>query len=110
MQNYLGETEVDVSKHPVYSKYTQSDWAMVFIERYSGIDGDHHQKWLVDQVARILKGTPVVVKTAKWDNGHSEDRVVVGEPTMEYKAWVNDMLGEYVDGEYEYDYDVGIAP
>jgi hypothetical protein len=113
MEGYLGETEVDVSTHPVYSKYTQSDWAMVFIEMYGQIDGDHHKTWVLDQVARILKGTPVTVTTAKWDNGQSEDRFVVGEPTEQYNNWAHDMLGEKIDDEdfeYEYSYDCGTAP
>jgi len=112
VQKYLGETPVAVHQHPVYSKYSPTDWAMLYIEKYGGIDGAHHKDWVLDQVARILKGTPVVVKTAKWDNGHSEDRFNTGEPSQQYKDWVIEMLGEYDEEneEYEYSYDEGIAP
>lgn len=30
--------------------------AMKIIEQYGWIDGDHHKKWVLDQVARILLG------------------------------------------------------
>lgn len=83
---------------------------MHFISRYNGIDGDHHQKWLVDQVARALKGTPAIVKLAKWDNGHLELRVSLDEPSQEYKDWVEEILERDEDGDPQCDYDVGIAP
>ena len=108
MEGYLGDFRVDVSKHPVYSKYTPADWAMVFIEKYGGIDGDHHKQWVLDQVARILKGTPVVVVEARWDNGYTEDRFTVADPPSEgYEAWVKSMTSGVNEG---YDYDPGIAP
>ena len=111
MEGYLGETLVDITKHPEYSKYTQSDWAMLYVEMYGGIDGDHHKTWVLDQVSRILKGSPVHVKTAKWDNGHEEDRYTVGEPSQTYLDWVEEMK-EYNEetGEYECFYDEGVAP
>lgn len=105
---YLGEFPVDVSKHPEYSKWTQADWAMVFIEKYSGIDGDHHKTWVFDQVARILKGTPVVVVQARWENHAPEDRFTVADPPSdEYKAWVVSMTSGVNEG---YTWDEGIAP
>jgi hypothetical protein len=108
---YLGETPVNVKTHPEYSKYTNVDWAMLYIERFSGIDGNQHQRWVLDQVARCLKNTPVKVVEAKWDNGHSEYRYSTGKPSKEYKAWVKTMLGEKdEDGNYEYDYDEGTPP
>ena len=55
MAKYLGETVVDVNTHPEYSKYTNVDWAMLFIEKYGGIDGDHHKAWVLDQATRCLK-------------------------------------------------------
>ena len=110
MDGYLGTTEVDVNQHPEYSKYTQADWAMLFIEKYGQIDGDHHKAWVLDQVARILKGTEVHVSQAKWDNGYTEDRFSVGPPSFKYLNWARDILGEEIDGEYEYDYNEGIAP
>jgi len=111
MEGYLGETPVDVAADPVYSGYAAKDWALLWIEKYGGIDGDHHKAWVLDHVARILHGTPVVVSLARWSNGESEYRFRLAEPTQEYHSWVDDMLGETdEDGEREYDYDVGIAP
>lgn len=108
MTGYLGEFPVDVSKHPEYSKYTQADWAKVFIGKYSSIDGYHHKAWVFDQVARILKGTPVVVVQARWNNHAPEDRFTVAEPPSEaYLQWVKEMTSGVNEG---YDWDVGIAP
>lgn len=113
MSKFLGEFPVDITNHPIYSKYTSADWAMEFVGRYGQIDGSHHKTWVLDQVARILKGTPVVVVQARWADGETEDRIWTAEETSEtYKQWVKDMLGAYDadNDEYEYGYDEGIAP
>lgn len=111
MAKYLGQFDVDINNHPEFSKYTSSDWAMYFISRYGQIDGAHHKNWVLDQVARILKGTKVVVVLAKWDDGNSEYRVWLEDiPTLEYNKWRQEMLGDLIDGEYEYSYDEGTAP
>ena len=108
MEGYLGETPVDVAKHPKYSRWTPADWAMLFIGKYSGIDGDHHKTWVFYQAARILKGTPVEVVQARWDNGQTEDRFTVADPPSEdYKAWVISMTSGVNAG---YDWDTGISP
>jgi len=113
MNTYLGEISIDVSKSPVFKDWTPSQWAMKYVETYGQGDGAHHKTWVLDQVARILLGTPVVVSVAKWDNGEQEYRFNTGEPSKEYLAWVDKMLGKVVDdenGEREYSYDEGIAP
>lgn len=111
MEGYLGETIVK-AEETEFKDFTPADWAMYFVERYGGIDGAHHKDWVLDQVARVLKGTPLVIKLARWDNGHKEYRVSTGEPSQEYKDWVLEMMGEYDEefGDYEYGYDEGIAP
>lgn len=58
--------------------------ALVIIERYGGIEGDHHRAWVIDQVVRKLKGDA-------------------------YEAWVVEMC-DGVDGPNTYDWDVGIPP
>jgi hypothetical protein len=108
MKGYLGQTPVDV-KDTKYKDYTPADWAMEFISRYGQIDGSHHKLWVLDQVARILKGTPIVIEVAKWDNGYEEYRFWTGDESKEYTNWVNEMIGDK-DGEPEYGYDEGIAP
>jgi len=108
MEGYLGETPVDISTTE-YKDYTPTDWAMQWIESYGGNDGSHHKDWVLDQVARILKGTPITLKVAKWENGQSEERFSLGEPPAEYWKWVKEMEnGE--DGPNTYEYNFGVAP
>ena len=105
---YLGETELDWKSHPEFRDFTPADWALVFIERYGGYDGSHHKDWVLDQIARILKGSEIKVTEANWSNGESEFRYDVGE-SEEYKNWVIKMTTDE-DGEIIYDYETGIAP
>jgi len=110
MFKYLGEKIVLIEETP-YKNYKAKDFAMYFIERYGGIDGNHHKTWVLDQVSRCLKGTKVIIKRASWDNGQIEQiewrewRIQTDKPSKKYLKWVKDMCK---DGEYEYD--EGIAP
>lgn len=108
MYGYLGEFDVSIEDTP-YGNYKPTDWAMYYIERYGQIDGDHHKQWVLDTVARILKGAPISIKVAKWDNGHSEYRVQVGSCKL-YEDWVEQMLERDESGEPTYSYDKGIPP
>lgn len=57
---------------------------MNMIEQYGQIDGGHHKAWVLDQIARIIKGD-------------------------KYEHWVKQMkAGE--DGLDTYSYDEGIPP
>lgn len=109
MEVYLGESDVNMSESK-FKDFTPIDWSIYFIEKYGQIDGSHHTTWVLDQVIRILKGTKIIVKLAKWSNGQQEYRVWLDEPSEEYKSWQKEMLGKFIDGEYEYTYDEGIAP
>ena len=110
MANYLGIFTCDI-KDTEFTNYTPTDWALYWIGSYGQIDGAHHKTWVLDQVARILNGTDVIVQIAKWDNGHQEYRVKLTEPSEKYNEWILEMKGEEVeDGKFEYDYDVGIPP
>jgi hypothetical protein len=104
MENYLGETEVPIEKTP-YKGFTAKEWALLYVYSYGQIDGEHHKQWVIDQMVRILKGTPVIVKLAKWGNGCEEYRFTTGEPSKEYRQWV-----ENYKNKGEYSYDEGIAP
>ena len=112
---YLGEFPVDIATSE-FRDYTEVDWAMWWIGSYGQIDGSHHKQWTLDQVARILKGTPVRVVEARWQNAdgsiETEYRPTLAEPSVDYLAWVDDMKGEWDDEEemWEYDYDTGVAP
>jgi hypothetical protein len=106
MTKYLGE--ISPAVHP-YENYTKEDWCLLWILKYGGIDGAHHKDWVLDQVARILNGTPVIITEAKWDDGSSEYRFNLDEPTKEYTDWVAEVKsGE--DGPNTYSYDCGITP
>lgn len=109
-RTYLGEKRVPLHRTP-FRGYDQALWALYFVSSYGQIDGDHHKAWVLDQVARILLRTPVVVKLASWSDGLTEWRVETGAPSQAYLDWVERQLGETgADGEREYSYDEGIAP
>lgn len=108
---YLGETPIDIKAHPRYRKWGPAAWAMLWIEKYGQIDGEHHKAWVLDQVARILLGVPVIAVTARWSDGTSEERFSLAEPNRNYLTWTDDMKGaEEEDGSREYSYDAGTAP
>ena len=102
MNGYLGEFSVKLKDSP-FAAWAPKDWALYFIDRYGGIDGDHHKTWVLDQVARILNGAPVSAVEARWANGTTEYRVSVGS-SSQYQAWVEQ---RGVDGEA---WDEGVAP
>lgn len=114
MEGYLGTTIIP-QEVTEFKDYGRSDWAMYFLERYGGYDGAHHKDWTLDQIARVMKGTPVIIKVAEWSpndkypEGLKEFRISTGEPSQEYLDWVVSMkAGE--DGPETYSYEEGIAP
>lgn len=111
MDGYLGEFPVDVA-YTEFAKFTTADWALFCVEKWGQYDGGHHKQWALDQIARVLKGTPVIVTQARWSNGHTEYRFNTGEPSQEYKDWVTYMQGDWDEEneEFEYGYDEGVAP
>lgn len=100
MEGYLGETPIRVEKTP-------TEWALELIARDGGTDGDHHKAWVLDQIARVLTGTPVHVVEARWSNGHTEVRFDTGEPSEAYRAFVA-RVRDGEDGPETYSY--GVAP
>lgn len=103
MKDYLGEFDV-TNQHQI----TPEKAALLFIEMYGGIDGAHHKDWVLDQVARILNGSPITVNEARWKNGHTELRYSVGS-NDNYEKWVAECKdGE--DGPESWEYSIGIAP
>lgn len=110
-RTYLGERNLVPEACGPYTNFTASQWALEHIQQYGGIDGEDHKTWVIDQVARILHGTPVIVSLAQWSDGHQEYRFRTGEPSPKYAAWVASMLqADPETGELEYDYDEGAAP
>jgi len=85
---YQGEKQIDITIHPDYKDMSTIDWVMYFIERYGGYDGSHHKDWVLDQVARIAKGTSVIVRHASWSGRDKIDvRIETGEPSQAYLDW-----------------------
>lgn len=108
-RKYLGEYEVDIKETP-FANYGPAEWALYFIKRYGGTDGAHHKQWVLDQVARILTSTRVIVTEARWVGGKREWRVTTHWPTSaQYCDWVKEMKGGE-DGPNAYDWDEGTAP
>lgn len=108
VETYLGEFDVLIQESP-FAYYTPKDWALEFVGRYGGIDGEHHKLWVLDQVARVLLGTPVIVKVARWTDHADDFRFWTGVPSNNYLDWVKD-LKDGEDGPDSYGYDVGICP
>jgi hypothetical protein len=108
MKGYLGEAVVE-QQTTKFKGHSKGERSMYFLESYGGIDGTHHKDWILDQIARVMKGTPIVIKLAKWSNGQQEFRISTGDPSKEYLDWVTEMKsGE--DGPDTYGYEEGIAP
>lgn len=111
---YLGETPIDIATHPVYSKYTPADWALLWITMYSGFDEAHHKDWLIAEVTKILNNTQVIARLAKWSNGQEEERFTLAEPSEQFNAWKMAYEGDvYPDedgGGTEYEFNEGIPP
>jgi len=85
---------------------------MYFIGEYGQTDGGHHKTWFLDQVARVLNGTPVIIKITKWTSGLEEYRIdTTDTPSRKYKEWREWMKGDIdSDGEPTYGYDEGCPP
>lgn len=106
MDGYLGETVVTELRDTPFEGFERNDWALWYISEYCTIDGDHHKTWALDQVARILHSTPVIVKLARWQDGQEEYRVSTAEPpSANYERWVMEL-----EWEWDVDHDTGIAP
>lgn len=102
MDGYKGE--IPLPDTFTEASWTKEQWAIQFISSYGGIDGAHHKDWVLDQVSRILHGTPVIATLAQWEGDFEEIRFRTGEPSAEYLEWVRVMES---DG---YTYERGIAP
>jgi len=87
MEGYLGEKPVVVAECEQFASFGPPDWALLFIQKFGGYDGEHHKNWVLDQVSRILLGSEVRVTQASWSNGTTEYRFQVGEASSAYLAW-----------------------
>lgn len=108
---YKGSEVVPVEDSPLYPKDGVVDekfWVQHFILTYGDIDGAHHKDWVLDQVMRIVMGTPVEVQKKTWDDGkgwtQTDYTVHTGNPSEKYLAFRKEM--EAAGCWHE----VGIAP
>jgi hypothetical protein len=80
--------EIDGKNFSAIKNEQKVPMALQMIEKYGGIDGEHHKQWVLDQIARILCGTKAA-----------------------YEEWVEDMKNwNEQDEEYEYDWSEGTPP
>lgn len=102
---YLGETRVPTMGTPFHG-YGPKEWALFWIACYGMIDGAHHKQWLIDQVAQILCGSPVVLWLARWSDGEKEYRPRINGYSAEYTRW---LWTDAHDPEC-FEWDRGVAP
>lgn len=82
--------------------------ALKILAEYSYVDGDDHQKWLDDQVVRILTGCPFEKSPIHNTGDRPWTTDELGE-SEDYKAYIATYSnGE--DGPNTYQWSVGIAP
>lgn len=86
----------------------QIEKALEIAVQYGGIDGDHHKRWVIDQMVRALTNCPMLKENLKDYKGVDFVYEYQGE-SEEYKKLVADACaGE--DGPDTYEWDEGIAP
>jgi hypothetical protein len=85
--HYLGQERIDIRE-------TNNELVLRYLNAYSHIDGAHHKQWLLDQIARIIMGTPVIFSMAKWDNGKEEIRFSTSYPSTNYLDWIGEDINE----------------
>ena len=92
-------------RYSAVTGWTEKDYALHIISRYGQIDGEHHKAWVIDQVAKILLGSKVVVDERKWKHADGSIEtcldIIIEKESKEYTEWV---------GDDEDEYDHGIAP
>lgn len=101
LNDYLGSKIIEAKETP-FKDYTEKDWALYFIDNYGQYESTNEKAWVLDQVSRILNGSPVEIHEASWSNGNTEYRIIVGKPSVAYNNWLEN---QDLD-----DYDFGTAP
>jgi len=97
---------MEMLKHLVAQKRIGE--ALAIAVRYGGIDGDHHKRWVIDQMVRALTGCPEVEAEAKDARGKTYTYVRRAESTMYLELVREARAGE--NGPETYDWDLGVAP
>ncbi len=74
-----------INTKDLLEQYKRIKKALYFVERFGGIDGDHHKQWLITQMTKALLGS----KEA-WEKWELEMR---GDPEDEFNYY-----GEWDEG------------
>lgn len=78
MEGYLGEFEVNAN-YTKYSGYTKIDYALEWMEDVEKDMGANVIFKAMKGAEKILRGSKVIVKEARWKNGYKEYRLYIGE-------------------------------
>ncbi len=100
MGEYLGGTIIRDLVGTPFENYSQIDWGFYFITVYAQLNGNYKET-VIDNIARILNGSEVIVSLHTWDTCESEYRLEL-VPSHKYKAWVSSMVNSD-DGICQYD-------
>ena len=101
-------TENGPEKKEAQELQAKIEKALGLAVQYGGIDGDHHKRWVIDQMVRTLTGCPTVQQEGTDVNGKKYTYDALSE-SEEYKELVR-KAKEGEDGPETYDWDTGIAP
>ena len=101
-------TENSPEKREAQELQARIQKALELAVQYGGIDGDHHKRWVIDQMVRTLTGCPTIQQEDIDALGEKYTYDALGE-SEEYKTLVREAK-EGEDGPETYDWDTGIAP
>jgi hypothetical protein len=78
---------LDVSKEPQYQDYTNTEWILAYLTRYTKYRGVRQQAWVHDQLARINFGAEVAVLRCVYPDGVMEDFYLTMDTPKHYLQW-----------------------
>jgi hypothetical protein len=84
MEGYLGEEVVEDLTGTEFEGMDIPMWVSHWVINYGQYDGHQHKSWVLDQILQIAHGTKVVVSLAKWEDGLTEYRCTLAEPSRAY--------------------------
>lgn len=83
--------------------------ALALASNYGGIDGDHHKMWVIDQMVRVMTGSPIVKSPVLLDGGGNNYTFDMLGESEAYEAFVS-THNDDEDGSDTYQWVTGIAP
>ncbi|QVD49237.1 hypothetical protein LUCX_167 [Xanthomonas phage vB_XciM_LucasX] len=107
-ENYLGSTPVALKDTP-WGGMSQMERIRWMAQQYGGIDGEDHQKWLVNQILRLTYNATITACVHRWRTGEEEYHYTIGT-SPEYDAYIYSLFeNEEIDAQQLADLE-GIAP